>query len=171
MFLKAYLSPKFLLNFPWNLYIPPWLGENDKFMVFTLLKNAFASKKIKSTYFRSCLTRQNISPGFYLHTPDRGKPLIPPQGALFKQLSPPAEREGEETMKLSGYIVNAGRVNKGLSKAFGGIIINSISNFSCTMYMRYKQRQQIHRDYNSSRSSSALQGGAELADFKPKSVK
>ena len=35
-----FLSPKCLLNFLSNLYIPPWVGKIFKFMVFTFLENA-----------------------------------------------------------------------------------------------------------------------------------
>ena len=57
---------------------------------------------------------------FIFTPPDGGKLLIPPQAVFFKQLFPPAERRGgEETMKVSGYVVNAGSINKVPSKAFG----------------------------------------------------
>ena len=47
--------------------------------------------------------------------------------------SVPASGEGRvDFQKVSGYIVNAGGVNKRPINAFGDIIINGISNSSCT---------------------------------------
>ena len=37
--LGLYLSPECFLNFLSNLYIPPWLEKNFKFMVFSFLEN------------------------------------------------------------------------------------------------------------------------------------
>ena len=48
--------------------------------------------------------------------------------------SDPASGKGRvDFQKVVGYIANAGDINKRPSKAFGSIIINSISNSSCTI--------------------------------------
>ena len=59
-----YLSPEHFLNFPSNLYIPPWLGEIFKFIVFRLLENKFVCQKIESSHFYSYLPGRNSSSPF-----------------------------------------------------------------------------------------------------------
>ena len=87
----------YLLNFL-NLYIPLWLRKFFKFMVFRLLKKAFASQQTKSRHFYSC------------PLPPLGKALSKvliatlihreithlPRQHLFENLSPPAERGGRK---------------------------------------------------------------------------
>ena len=46
--------------------------------------------------------------------------------------------------EVSGYIVNAGGVNKGPSKAFENISSTALAIIPAPLYMRYLQRQQIH---------------------------
>ena len=91
--------------------------------------------------------------------------------------SVPASGEGRaDFQKVSGYIVNAG-VNKRPSKAFGNIIINSISNSSCITVHEvpaetansqplFEKRLQQQKS-----SRFTLQGGTKLVDIKPNSVK
>ena len=79
--------------------------------------------------------------------------------------------------KLSGCIVNSGGVDKRSSKAFGNIIINSISNFSCTTVhevleeTRNSQPLFEKRLQQQSSSRSTLQGGTKVVDIKAKSFK
>ena len=46
-----YLSPGYLSNFHSELYIPPWLGKIFKFMLFSLLENAFMRQKLNLDIF------------------------------------------------------------------------------------------------------------------------
>ena len=89
-----------------------------------------------------------------------------------------ASREGRvDFQKVSGYIVSAGGVNKRPSKAFGNIIINSISNSSCTTVHEVPaettnlQRSFEKRLQQQNSSRPTLQGGTKLVDIKPKTVK
>ena len=83
---------------------------------------------------------------------------------------------GVDFQKVSGYTVNAG-VNKRPSKAFGNIIINSISNSSCTTVHEVpaeatnSQPSFEKRLQQQSSSRSTLQGRTELVDIKSKTVK
>ena len=58
--LELYLFPEGLLYLLLNLYIPPWLGEIFKFMVFRSLENEFVSQKIESIHFYSCLLGKTL---------------------------------------------------------------------------------------------------------------
>ena len=92
--------------------------------------------------------------------------------------SVPASGEGRVYFqKIPGSVANAGGVNKRPSKAFGNIIINSISNSSCTTVNDvpaettnsqplFEKRLQQH-----SSSRSTLQGGTKLVDIKLNTVK
>ena len=77
---------------------------------------------------------------------------------------------------MSRYIVNTGGVNKRPSKAFGNIIINSISNCSCTTVHEVLAETPNSQSLFEKRleqqisSRSTLQGGTKLVDIKPKSV-
>ena len=56
LLLEEYLnSPglhyKYLSNFPQNMYIPLWLENKFKFMLFRLMGNAFMSQSIESRQF------------------------------------------------------------------------------------------------------------------------
>ena len=62
--LGFYLSPECLLNFLSNLYIPPWVGKNFKFMVLTILENALNL----GIFIHAPLPTQN-SPQVLINTP------------------------------------------------------------------------------------------------------
>ena len=92
--------------------------------------------------------------------------------------SVPSSGEGRvDFQKVSGYIVNARSANKRPSKVFGNIIINSISNSSCTTvheaHAETTNSQPLFekRLQKQSSSRSTLQGETKLVDIKPKSVK
>ena len=92
--------------------------------------------------------------------------------------SVPASGEGRVYFqKVPGSIANAGGVNKRPSKAFGNIIINSISNSSCTTVYDVpaettnSQPLFEKRLQQQSSSRSTLQGGTKLVDIKPNTVK
>ena len=69
--------------------------------------------------------------------------------------SVPASGEGRvDFQKVSGYIVNAGGVIKDLLTLLGTLSSTTLAILPAPLYMRYLQRQQIHklclkRDYNS----------------------
>ena len=78
---------------------------------------------------------------------------------------------------MSGYIADAGGANKRPSKAFGNIIINSISISSCTTVHEIpaetanSQPLFEKRSQQQSSSRSTLRGGTKLVDIEPKIVK
>ena len=66
-------------------------------------------------------------------SPDKENRILGDNNRLSGDDSVPASGQGRvDFQKVSGYIVNAGGVNKRLINAFGNIITNSISNSSCT---------------------------------------
>ena len=86
--------------------------------------------------------------------------------------SVPASGEGRaDFQRVSGDIVNAGGVNKSSSKAFGNIIINSISNSSCTtvheVLTEITNSQPLFekRLHQQSSSRSPLLRGTKLVDI------
>ena len=92
--------------------------------------------------------------------------------------SVPASEEGRiNFQKVLVYIVNEGGVNKRPSKAFRNIIINSISNSSCTTAHEVLAETTISRPlfekrlHHQSSSRFTLQEGTQLVDINPKSVK
>ena len=81
------------------------------------------------TESRICYKLKEIS-----FSPNTEKIIIGNDSRLGGDDSVPDSGDGRiDFQKVSGYIVNAGSVNKRPSKAFGNIIINSISNSSCTI--------------------------------------
>ena len=64
----GFISPEYLLTFCWKLYIPPWLWKSFKFMMLSLLGNAFASQTIESFHFHSC-SHAKLSPRFLSSPP------------------------------------------------------------------------------------------------------
>ena len=52
--LGLFLSPEYLLNFFWNLYVPV-VRKSFKFMVFRLLEIVLACQKSESRHIYSCL--------------------------------------------------------------------------------------------------------------------
>ena len=91
----------YLLNFL-NLYIPLWLRKFFKFMVFRLLKKAFASQQTKSRHFYSCPSPpgQSSLQSSYCY-PDTQGDYSSPQAASVRKSLPPSRNRGEKTMKLS----------------------------------------------------------------------
>ena len=92
----AYLSQTFLLKVVYllKILIPPWLRKISKFIVFTLLENAFASQKIESTDFYLSV-QVKLSPGFLsLTPPSRGTLLVPP-GSAFSKIYSPQQQGGQ----------------------------------------------------------------------------
>ena len=84
-----------------------------------------------------------------------------------------ASREGRvDFQKVSVYLVNAGGINKRPSKVFGSIIMNIISNSSCTTIhdipaeITNSQPLFEKRLQQQSSSRSTLQGGTKLVDIK-----
>ena len=111
-------------------------------------------------------------------SPDKENRILGDDNRLGGDDSVSASREGRvDFQKMSGYSVNAGGVNKRPSKAFGNIIINSISNSSCTTVHEVpaettnSQPLFEKRLQQQSSSRSTLQGGTKLVDIKPKTVK
>ena len=94
--LSALLLSTFSLNFFSKLYIPPWLEEIFKFIVFRLIKNTFASQKIESGHFYSCSLplRQNSVLCFYHHCPGSGKLLTFPGNVSSKTYYPSRKGDG-----------------------------------------------------------------------------
>ena len=90
----------YLLNFL-NLYIPLWLRKFFKFMVFRLLKKAFASQQTKSRHFYSCPLPPwaKLSPKFLLLPWYTGRLLISP-GSICSKISPPKQKEGGENYEI-----------------------------------------------------------------------
>ena len=90
----------YLLNFL-NLYIPLWLRKFFKFMVFRLLKKAFASQQTKSRHFYSCPSPPwaKLSPKFLLLPWYTGRLLISP-GSICSKISPPKQKEGGENYEI-----------------------------------------------------------------------
>ena len=77
------LSPEHLLNFPSNVYYPPWLEKSSRFVVLRLLENAFVSQIITMPHLR-----QNSTLGSYHQPPGRRKLLISPGRHFSENLSP-----------------------------------------------------------------------------------
>ena len=63
---KGFFFPEYFLKLFSNLYIPPWLRKNFKFMVVRLLENTFLSQKTESVHFHSC-PQVKLLPGCYHH--------------------------------------------------------------------------------------------------------
>ena len=81
------------------------------------------------TESRICYKLKEIS-----SSPNTENRILEDDHRLCEDDSVPASGEGRvDFQKVSRYIVNAGGVQKRPSKAFGNIIINSISNSSCTI--------------------------------------
>ena len=80
------------------------------------------------TESRVCYKLKEIS-----SSPNTENAILGDDNRLGRDDSIPASGEGKvDFQRVSGYTVNAGGVNKKPSKAFGNIIINSISNSFCT---------------------------------------
>ena len=91
--LGFYFSPRFLLNFLLNQYIPLLLEKVSKFMLSKLLENTFVSQKNWKDTFYSC-PKKNSPPGSY-HS-QTAKLLIPPRQYFLKIYFP--SRKGDQTM-------------------------------------------------------------------------
>ena len=87
------------------MYIASWLGNNFKFMVFRLLKNAFASQKIESRHFNSCPLGKTL-PKVLIITPfPRWKGIThPPMQRLFKNLFPSLAETGRGNYDSLDYL-------------------------------------------------------------------
>ena len=97
--LGFYPSTEYLLNFLWNLYIPPWLGKTLKFTVYRYLKNAFVGQKIESRYFYSGHPRQNNSQGSSSSPPGRVDLRISPRQNIYENLFSPGRKEMGKKIK------------------------------------------------------------------------
>ena len=111
-------------------------------------------------------------------SPNTGNRILGDDHRLGGDNSAPASGEDRVNFqKMSGYIVSAGGANKRPSKAFGNIVINSISNSSFTTIHGVSAEitnsqplfEKTLQQHSSSRS--ILQGGTKLVDIKPKTVK
>ena len=125
------------------------------------------------TKYRICYKLKESS-----SSPNTGNIILEDNNRLGGDGSVPASGEGRvDFQKVSGYIVNAGCVNKKPSKSFGNIIINSISNSSCTTLhevpVETTNSQPLFgkRLQQQSSSRSTLQRGTKLVDIILKSVK
>ena len=85
---KGFISPECFLNFFSNLFIPPWLQKNFKFMGLRLLENTFVSQKIESVRFYSC-PQAKLYPRF-LSSPLQGEGNYPfsPNDVFWKCIFP-----------------------------------------------------------------------------------
>ena len=71
--LGLYLSPKHLLNFLSNCYMPLWFGKTFKFLVFILLENTFANKSLNLVTFTH-IFHAKLSPRF-VSSPSRQRKI------------------------------------------------------------------------------------------------
>ena len=84
------LSLPQIFNFLRNLYMPPWLAKNVKFLVFRLPENAFASKKLNLDIF------YHANPKVLIIIPKAEGNYSSPQAAFFNNLFLPAETGGRD---------------------------------------------------------------------------
>ena len=80
--LRGFVSPEYFLNFFPNLYIPPWLWKNFKFMVLRSLENTSATQKIEYVFTLFIPPSKTHPQVFIINTVGRRKLLISPKHFL-----------------------------------------------------------------------------------------
>ena len=83
--LGLFLSPEYLLNFFWNLYVPV-VRKSFKFMVFRLLEIVLTCQKSESRHLLMPPSRQISLPGSYYSLPPGRRKLIRPPANFLENI-------------------------------------------------------------------------------------